>query len=187
MSWGWTVLTNLPLRGKFINTIPFAGQAAPSVKFLSDEAGLEHPPPVGLDVFLAYLLRIYMETMVDLHQSQSQKTVLWHPASQVRFDPLEALKDCSASALPAGSVQAMHRNCLTFENWSSSACWRHPKMLTGWLSTGCFSQWATHSFNSASITVGVGMDLPPRTSCICNAISCSLTSASQGWLGPGWI
>ena len=57
---------------------------------LSDDAGLEHPPPVGLDVFLAYLLRVYMETMVGMHQSQSQEAILWHPASQVRFDPVES-------------------------------------------------------------------------------------------------
>ena len=62
--------------GKFINTVQFAGQADPSVETLSDDAGLEHPPSVGLDVFFAYLLRVYMETMVDMHQSQSQKTVL---------------------------------------------------------------------------------------------------------------
>ena len=36
----------------------------------------EHPPPVGLDVFLAYLLHVYMETVMGMHQSQSQKTVL---------------------------------------------------------------------------------------------------------------
>ena len=45
----------------------------------------------------------------------------------------KALKDRSASALPTGSVQPMHRSCLTFGNWSSSACWRNPKRLTGWL------------------------------------------------------
>ena len=157
MSWGWTVLTNLPLRGKFINTVQFAGQADPAVETLSDDAGQQHPPPVGLDVFLAYLLRVYRKTMVDMHQSQSQKMVLWHPALQVPFDPSETLKDRSASALPTGSVQLMHRSCLTFGNWSSSACWRHPKRLTGWLCAGCFSQWATHSYySSAGIAVGVG-------------------------------
>ena len=69
-------IDQLPLRGKFINTVQFAGQADPSVETLSDDAGLEHPPPVGLDVFLAYFLRVYMKTMVDMHQNQSQKTVL---------------------------------------------------------------------------------------------------------------
>ena len=62
-------------RGKFINTVQFAGHADPSVETLSDDAGLEHPPPVGLDVFLSYLLRVYMENVMDMHQSQSRKTV----------------------------------------------------------------------------------------------------------------
>ena len=75
-----------------------------------------------------------------------------------RYDLIlrKALKDRSASALPTGSVQPMHRSCLTFGNWSWSTCWRHPKRLTGWLCAGHFSQWATHSFSSASIAVGVG-------------------------------
>ena len=67
----------------------------------------------------------------------------------------KALKDRSASPLPIGSVQPMHRSCLTFGKWSSSACWRHPKRLTGWLCAGRFSNWATHSYSSASIAAGV--------------------------------
>ena len=158
VSWGWTVLTNLPLRGKFINTVQFAGQADPSVETLSDDAGLEHPPLVGLDVFLAYVLRVYMETIVDMHQSQSQKTVLWHPASQVRFDPSESTEGSLCICIPNWQCAANAQELLDIWNWSSSACWTHPKRrrLTGWLCVGCFSQWATHSFSSANITVGVG-------------------------------
>ena len=69
-------IDQLPLAGEFINTVQFAGQADHSFETLSDDAGLEHPPPVGLDVFLACLLHVCMETMVDMHQSQSQKMVL---------------------------------------------------------------------------------------------------------------
>ena len=79
----------------------------------------------------------------------------------------KALKDRSASALPTGSVQPMHRSCLTFGNWSSSACWRHPKRLTGWLCADRFSQWATHSFSCASIAVGVGRSSSQLSSAIC--------------------
>ena len=45
--------------------------------------------------------------MVDMHQSQSQKT---------RYVLIlqKALKDRSASALPTGSVQPMHGSCLIF-------------------------------------------------------------------------
>ena len=102
----WLWFKGWSLRCKFINTVQLAGQTDPSVKTLPDDAGLEYLPPVGLDVFLAYLLHVYMETMVNMHQSQSQKTVLWHPASQVRFEPSETT---------AGSL------CICIPNWQCPA------------------------------------------------------------------
>ena len=56
----------------------------------------------------------------------------------------------------AANAQELLDICLSSACWSSSACWRHPKRLTGWLCASRSSQWATHSFSSASIAVAVG-------------------------------
>ena len=95
----------------------------------------------------------------------------------------KALKDCSASALTAGSVQPTHRSCLTFGNWSSSACWRYPKRLTGWLcSAGRCSQWATHSFSSSCKHRGWSWRIfLPELHAVVMLYPADLTPASEGY------
>ena len=172
MSWGWTALTNLPLRGKFINTVQFASQADPSVETLSDDAGLEHPPLVGLDVFLAYLLHVYMETMVDMHQSQSQKTVLWHPALQTCM--FWSFGKHWRIALHLHSQLAVCSQCTGAAWHLETDLHQHAEDIRkGWqgdsVQVTSPSGQPTPSALQASWLELVG--LPPRTSCSCNAIS----------------
>ena len=110
--------------------------------------------------------------LVDIHQSQSQKMVLWHPASQVHFDPLENTE---------GSL------CICTPNWQCAA--NAQELLDTWklifISMLKTSQKADRGTLCRSL-LPVGnpsalqalrlelVDLPPRTSCSCDAISCRL-------------
>ena len=85
----------------------------------------------------------------------------------------KALKDCSASALPAGSVQPMHRSCLAFGNWSSSACWRCPGKLTEVTLCRLLLPVGNPLLQLCNASQPELVDLP-RTSCSCDAISCRL-------------
>ena len=130
----------------------------PSVETLSDDAGLE-PSSSCWPGCISGISPLCLHGDHGGHASGAspKRRVLWNPASQVRIwsfgkpwrialhlhSQLAVCSQCTGS-------------CWHFGKWSSSACWRHPKRLTGWLCAGRFSQWATRSFGSASIAVGVG-------------------------------